>query len=279
MRTGTTSDPELLVELDRSVRRPLRRPAGGRPARRGPLGTAGRGARGLPASRALAGDLGVSRRMVVDAYAQLLAEGYLIARAGAGTFVAGAAAATPAVAVEPPAARTRRSTSSRAYPDLASFPPARLAARAAGDAAGGARPGLRLPRPARRPRAAQGAGRPSAPRAGRRRRPATRSWSARAPPRASRCWPGRWRRSRIAVEDPGLPVHREILSANGALLAPLAVDEDGARVEDLARRDGRRGSRSEAVLRDARPPVADGRGALAPPAGPPCWRGRCRATA
>ena len=50
-------------------------------------GTLAAGSR-LPSSRALADDLGVSRRLVVEAYAQLLAEGYLVARHGAGTYVA-----------------------------------------------------------------------------------------------------------------------------------------------------------------------------------------------
>src|SRR5690606_6519327 len=41
----------------------------------------------LPATRALARDLGVSRMVVVQAYERLVAEGYLEARVGAGTFV------------------------------------------------------------------------------------------------------------------------------------------------------------------------------------------------
>ncbi len=43
--------------------------------------------RRLPSSRELAADLGVGRNTVVHAYEQLLAEGYLASRAGAGTFV------------------------------------------------------------------------------------------------------------------------------------------------------------------------------------------------
>ncbi len=39
----------------------------------------------LPSSRVLARDLGISRGVVVEAYAQLTAEGYLLSRAGAGT--------------------------------------------------------------------------------------------------------------------------------------------------------------------------------------------------
>jgi len=42
----------------------------------------------LPSSRSLADELGVSRNTVVDAYDQLLAEGYLESRRGSGTFVA-----------------------------------------------------------------------------------------------------------------------------------------------------------------------------------------------
>jgi GntR family transcriptional regulator/MocR family aminotransferase len=42
----------------------------------------------LPSTRALAAQLGVSRGLVVETYAQLVAEGYLSARQGAGTLVA-----------------------------------------------------------------------------------------------------------------------------------------------------------------------------------------------
>ncbi|MCQ4062545.1 winged helix-turn-helix transcriptional regulator, partial [Klebsiella pneumoniae] len=42
----------------------------------------------LPSSRALAADLGCARATVVTAYEQLVAEGYLLARVGAGTTVA-----------------------------------------------------------------------------------------------------------------------------------------------------------------------------------------------
>ena len=41
-----------------------------------------------PSTRAIASDLAVSRNIVVIAYEQLLAEGYLVTRTGAGTFVA-----------------------------------------------------------------------------------------------------------------------------------------------------------------------------------------------
>ncbi|GIH91507.1 PLP-dependent aminotransferase family protein [Planobispora siamensis] len=49
----------------------------------------------LPASRELARDLGLSRGVVVEAYEQLVAEGFLISRVGVGTRVAPAACRAP----------------------------------------------------------------------------------------------------------------------------------------------------------------------------------------
>ena len=83
--SGTTSGPELLVELDRGRRAPLHSQLadGLRDAiRTGRLAPHAR----LPSSRVLAADLGVSRRLVVDAYSQLVAEGFLLSRQGSGTF-------------------------------------------------------------------------------------------------------------------------------------------------------------------------------------------------
>ena len=41
----------------------------------------------LPPSRTLAGELGISRQLVVEAYERLIAEGFLVSRPGSGTFV------------------------------------------------------------------------------------------------------------------------------------------------------------------------------------------------
>ncbi|WP_442805078.1 GntR family transcriptional regulator, partial [Streptomyces luteogriseus] len=49
----------------------------------------------LPSSRALAADLGIARNTVADAYADLVAEGWLTARQGSGTRVAVGAPPTP----------------------------------------------------------------------------------------------------------------------------------------------------------------------------------------
>ena len=49
----------------------------------------------LPSSRALAADLGIARNTVAEVYSQLVAEGWLTARTGAGTTVAERRAADP----------------------------------------------------------------------------------------------------------------------------------------------------------------------------------------
>ena len=79
----------------------------------------------LPSSRALAAQLGVSRGMVVEAYAQLVAEGYLSARQGAATVVAARHATAPA-----PATRSAAATALAGRPGAATAPAARPAATA-----------------------------------------------------------------------------------------------------------------------------------------------------
>jgi DNA-binding transcriptional MocR family regulator len=78
----------------------------------------------LPASRALASDLGMSRGVVVEAYQQLVAEGFLVSRQGSGTRVAALQPAAPAndVALEPTAASTIAYDLRVGTPDLAAFP-------------------------------------------------------------------------------------------------------------------------------------------------------------
>jgi GntR family transcriptional regulator / MocR family aminotransferase len=189
----------------------------------------------LPPTRALAAELGVSRGVVVDAYAQLAAEGYLHTRRGGGTTVSSAVAESrpipaaviqnrlPAHDMSPfrPALsgfprRVWASTLTRvlrempdmrlAYPDAAGVPELRAAlagylARARGVRADPeqivATNGLR-----------QGM---------------TLLWSALAA-RGVR---------RVAVEEPGWRGVRETASAAGIELLPLPVDEDGLVVERL----------------------------------------------
>ena len=228
---GTTS-AELLIELDRSSRRPLHAQLedGLREAvRSGRLPADGR----LPASRALAADLGISRRLVVDAYAQLRAEGYLIARRGAGTYVAGAPAAPTAPAAEPPPT-TPAFDFFPGYPDLASFP---------------RRAWLRVLRETLREAPDRSFGYPD-PRGAIELRVALAGHLARvrgvvADPESIVICAGAAQAfallartlagAPMAVEDPGMPVHRAILAAHGAELVALPVDGEGARVEELTR--------------------------------------------
>ncbi|GAA3200023.1 PLP-dependent aminotransferase family protein [Actinocorallia longicatena] len=83
----------------------------------------------LPSSRALAHDLGVARGVIVSAYEQLVAEGFLLSRTGDGTRVAGSCA--PADVAEPQeraGAECRAAETAGPYdlrpgvPDLSAFP-------------------------------------------------------------------------------------------------------------------------------------------------------------
>src|SRR4051812_2008665 len=88
--------PELLLDVDRSRPGPplrARLEAALREAIRG--GRLRAGDR-LPATRSLASELGCSRWAVVEAYAQLRAEGWLEGRAGSGTRVRARAPGAPA---------------------------------------------------------------------------------------------------------------------------------------------------------------------------------------
>ena len=81
---------DLLLDLDAAPGTTLRRRAEHALREAVRSGRLAPGTR-LPATRTLAAQLGVSRGVVVDAYAQLAAEGYLLTRRGGGTTVAPAA--------------------------------------------------------------------------------------------------------------------------------------------------------------------------------------------
>ncbi|MEU2546447.1 PLP-dependent aminotransferase family protein [Streptomyces roseolus] len=222
----------------------------------------------LPSSRQLAADLGVARNTVADAYAELVAEGWLTARQGSGTRVARRAAPRPVPGAEaeaaagtgeggtspvPPASPAgptpggsawrvaRRWTSPPAYdlrsgtPDLASFPRAAWlkAYRRALTAA---------------PNEALGYG---DPRGRQELRTALAEYLARArgvharPERIvicsgfahglmliARALRGRGARA-VGVESYGLGPHAGLLRDAGLATPPLPFDERGTRVEEL----------------------------------------------
>jgi GntR family transcriptional regulator/MocR family aminotransferase len=85
-------------------------------------GTLRAGAR-VPSTRDLARQLGVSRRVAVDAYSQLAAEGYLLLRQGARPRVSDAAAIAAATVVEEqPPVRPPRFDFRPSVPDVSTFP-------------------------------------------------------------------------------------------------------------------------------------------------------------
>jgi GntR family transcriptional regulator/MocR family aminotransferase len=136
--------PELLIRLDRGRGEPLGAQLERelRQAIRSQRLTPGER---LPSSRKLAQELGVSRGLVQECYAQLLAEGFLSARGGSGTRVAAGASLPAPTAGAPRSARSSRPAVDfrPGWPDVASFPrqdwlwALREAARSAPDAAFG----------------------------------------------------------------------------------------------------------------------------------------------
>jgi GntR family transcriptional regulator / MocR family aminotransferase len=117
LKEGTSIGPELLVHLSGGRRRAQLEERMRELVRDGTLAAGSR----MPSSRALADDLGVSRRLVVEAYAQLLAEGYLVARHGAGTYVAANAGVVDSVSSQAPASAPRFDFFPGS-PDLGAFP-------------------------------------------------------------------------------------------------------------------------------------------------------------
>jgi GntR family transcriptional regulator/MocR family aminotransferase len=114
--------PELLLRLDRDDEEPLTSQLERELRNAIHTGRLGPDER-LPSSRALAGELGVSRGLVQECYAQLHAEGFLTTRTGSGTRVsAGAQQAPPPVAVAPAPARGPAIDFRPGQPDLTSFP-------------------------------------------------------------------------------------------------------------------------------------------------------------
>ena len=217
------SDLPLHEQIERSIREGIQ---------------AGRLAAGapLPSSRQLAGELGVSRGVVTEAYGQLVAEGYLVSRQGAPVRVARTVRAAEA---RPPARSLLPSFPYHFHPglpDLAGFPRDRWLRslrtawrRAPLDAVGYPDPrGV----PALRQALAEYLGRVRG--------------AAAEPEQMLICtgfsqafsllcrWLAERGVGRVALEDPGWHPHRLIVEQAGLAVTPVAVDREGIRVDALA---------------------------------------------
>lgn len=100
-RTNLSPVSELAIDLDRDGVDPLHRQIGGSIRGRIRSGALPAGI-ALPSTRALAVELGVTRGVVVEAYAQLVAEGYLTSRGGGYTRVSPAPTTAPPTTAPPP---------------------------------------------------------------------------------------------------------------------------------------------------------------------------------
>jgi GntR family transcriptional regulator / MocR family aminotransferase len=191
----------------------------------------------LPSSRSLARELGVSRGVVVDAYAQLGAEGYLVARQGAPTRVSDASSPAAGSPVARPAERPPRFDFRPGGPDVSLFPRAawlaslRRALRDAPDARldyGDPRgaPELRVALSRYLGRARGVACDPE--------RVVVTSGMAQGMALVARALVAQGAR-RIGVEDPSSAPGRDQLAANGLQIVAVPVDRHGLRVDVLER--------------------------------------------
>jgi len=197
-------------------------------------GTLRAGAR-LPSTRDLARQLGVSRRTVVDAYAQLSAEGYVTLRQGARPHVAGNATAVDPLEHEPRARYDFRPS----VPDVSTFPrtlwlrsvKAALGVMSDADLAYGDASGIDTLRTA----LAEYLGRVRGVAAEPARVMVTSGYTqglgivCRALAASGA--------SRIALEDPGDPEAAAIISRAGLQAVPIGVDAHGIDVARLAAAD------------------------------------------
>jgi GntR family transcriptional regulator/MocR family aminotransferase len=184
----------------------------------------------LPSSRGLAAQLGLARGTVVEAYAQLAAEGYLRSRPGAATEVAHGPKVQPQVDAEPVPARVVADFR-LGRPDLSMFPRAEWlrAMRRAFDVTPHSEFGPRDPRGSARLRMAL------ASYLGRVRGVLTTAdriviCSGYTQGLRLLCDTFAARGARaIAIENPCLPDHRATAIASGLDVVPIEVDREGAR--------------------------------------------------
>jgi GntR family transcriptional regulator/MocR family aminotransferase len=194
----------------------------------------------VPSTRDLARQLDVSRSVVVDAYSQLAAEGYLVLRHGARPKVSEAAlareAGSPAPAVRPSVPRFDLRPSA---PDVSRFPRAAWLRSLRQAVAEIADPDLLYGDPrgveALRSALAEYLGRVRGVVADPARVVVTSGYSQ-GQGIVCRVLAATGAK-RIGFEDPSHPEQRRIATAAGLEVVPVAVDEGGVRIEELERAD------------------------------------------
>ncbi|CAM4067459.1 PLP-dependent aminotransferase family protein [Kibdelosporangium persicum] len=193
----------------------------------------------LPSSRDLAGQLGVARGTITAAYAQLVAEGYLLAKHGSGTTVA--AVSPSETGGEPAKPEPWRLDLRTGVPALSAFPRAEWMAANRAALAELPDEALGYPDPAGflqlRTELASYLGRVRAVSATPEQIVVT---NGSADGLRLACEQLRLAGHRtIALEDPCHPGERELVSAHGLEPVPVPVDRDGLRVSELAKTDCR----------------------------------------
>jgi len=183
----------------------------------------------LPATRELAGELGLARGTVRAAYDQLVAEGYLTARQGSGTVVALLPPRPAPVPQDSALPEQPRHDLRPGSPDVSAFPTAAWleSSRRALSSAPAEAFGYGDPRGRAELRTAL------TEYLGRTRGVLARPGSIvitngylQAVALLAQVLGGT-----IAMEDPGVPLHRDVVRRNGAAVAPLPVDHRGARTD------------------------------------------------
>jgi GntR family transcriptional regulator / MocR family aminotransferase len=184
----------------------------------------------LPPSRTLAADLGLARNTVAEAYAELVAEGWLASRQGAGTWVVNSGGA------ERPA-RPRRVHAAPVHnlmpgtPDVSEFPRHEWAASTRRALTAAPTEALRMGDPRGRPELREALAEYLA-----------RVRGVRTTPESIVVCAGvrhgvelltRVVRAPIAVEAYGLFIFRDAITALGETTVPIGVDERGAVIGDL----------------------------------------------
>ena len=189
----------------------------------------------LPPSRTLAADLGLARNTVADAYAELVAEGWLASRQGAGTWVIDTARASSPTAPVPPRPHGARIAPVHnlmpGSPDVAEFPRSQWAASMRRALMAAPTEALRMGDPRGRPEL----------------RSALADYLARA--RGVRTSPEsivvcsgvrhavellvRTLGGPVAIEAFGLFLFRDAIEACGVPTVPIGVDDHGAVISEL----------------------------------------------